>query len=205
MEVELKDQTVDQEEALELGILLGQRRTFGVVAGRCSAAQAETLRKLHDEKKYLKYCQNWDEFCARRLKIPRRTADRILALLKKYGLPYFVVSALTGLSPAEYERIEPCIQPDGLHSGGEVIALIPENTERLVEAVAKRQAEADTQTAAEPAVGFEQHLRELEKRAHKVAQAYRKLSKDANQFERSWLNGSVRKVSNDFKRIEIEG
>ena len=34
---------------LELGVVLGQNQAFGVVAGRCSAAQAQTIRRLREE------------------------------------------------------------------------------------------------------------------------------------------------------------
>ena len=50
---EIKDEMPDEQQVLELGIMLGQRRAFGMVAGRCSAAQAECLRKIRDEKTYL--------------------------------------------------------------------------------------------------------------------------------------------------------
>src|ERR1035437_6977939 len=43
----------DPRAALDLGRLLGQRRAFGAVAGRCSAAHAQLLRRMRDEKLYL--------------------------------------------------------------------------------------------------------------------------------------------------------
>src|SRR5437899_334294 len=68
---EIKDGMPDEQQVLELGIMLGQRRAFGMVAGRCSAAQAECLRKVRDEKTYLKFATNWAEFCERQLKISK--------------------------------------------------------------------------------------------------------------------------------------
>jgi hypothetical protein len=47
---EIKDEMPDEQQALELGIMLAQRRVYGVFAGRCSAAQAECLRKVRNEK-----------------------------------------------------------------------------------------------------------------------------------------------------------
>jgi hypothetical protein len=37
----------------ELGQMVGSRRAFGTVAGRCSAADAACLRRIRDEKLYL--------------------------------------------------------------------------------------------------------------------------------------------------------
>jgi hypothetical protein len=191
--------------AVDLGIAMGQRRAFGMVAGRCSAAHAAMLMKIREEKRYVKLAPTWQEYCQRHLKISSRTADRNIGLFKKHGSLYFETAALTGISSAEYGRIAPHIQVDGVHTRGEVIALIPENTERVIEAVAQLQADADAQAATVPEPPFQQKLRDLERRGRQLGQAYRKLRKGANDHERGWLNGSARRVSDDLKRIEIEG
>jgi hypothetical protein len=72
---EIDDGMPDYQQVLELGIMLEHRRAFGLVAGRCSAAQAECLGKVRDEKTYLKFDTNWAESCGRQLKIAKRTAD----------------------------------------------------------------------------------------------------------------------------------
>src|SRR5260370_38005136 len=87
---------------------------LGLVADRCSAAQAECLRKVRDEKTYLKFAINWAEVCVRQLKIGKRTAERAIALLKKHGNLYFETAALTGIAPAEFERSAQAIQRDCL-------------------------------------------------------------------------------------------
>ena len=102
---EINDEMSDNQQVLELGIMLGQRRAFGPVAGRCSAAQAECLRKVREQKSYLKFAPSWGEFCERYLKICKRTADRAIALLKKHGALYFETAALTGITPAEQDGI----------------------------------------------------------------------------------------------------
>src|SRR6202165_5497814 len=127
---EIKDGMPGEQQVLGLGIMLGQRRAFGMIAGRCSAAQAECLRKVREQKSYLKFAPSWGEFCERYLKICKRTADRAIAQLKKHGALYFETAALTGITPAEFERIEDAIQQDGIHVGSDVIALIPENAAR---------------------------------------------------------------------------
>jgi hypothetical protein len=193
------------QEILDLGIAMGERRVLGMIAGRCSAAQAATLMKIREHKAYAKYNLTWEDYCQRYLKISSRTADRAILIFKKHGPIYFETAALTGISPAQYERIAPHIQPDGVHAQGEVIALIPENTARVIEAVAKLQADADAQAAATPEAGFQQKLHELEHRGKQLGQAFRKLRKQADEFERAWLNGSVRKVTGDLERIELGG
>src|ERR1039457_5724542 len=94
----------------------------------------------------------------------KRAADRAIGLLKKHGTLYFETAALTGISPAEYVRIEHAIQRDGIHIGGDVIALIPGNASRAVDAVAQLQAESNAAESARPAAPGEEQLPHLEER-----------------------------------------
>ena len=201
---EIKDGMPDEQQVLELGIMLGQRRAFGMVAGRCSAAQAECLRKVRDEKIYLKFAANWAGFCERQLKISKRTADRAIALLRKHGTLYFETAALTGITPAEFERIEHAIQRDGIHMGGDVIALIPENAARAVDAVARLHAEATAPQSGEPAVSAEEQIRELEKRAMKLCASFHKTAKVTDSIERQCLIDTIKKVQQMINRLELE-
>src|SRR5579872_6964299 len=61
------------------GILLGQwmghREAFGLIAGRCSAADIEILRRMKEERLYATLDCTWDEFCTRHLHVARRTGD----------------------------------------------------------------------------------------------------------------------------------
>ncbi|HEV3198064.1 MAG TPA: hypothetical protein VGZ73_09155 [Bryobacteraceae bacterium] len=202
--VEANEVLTGDQQALELGFALGQRRAFAMIAGRCSAAQAECLRKIRNEKTYLKFAPNWDEYCQRHLKMSKRTADRVIALLKKHGALCFETSALTGISPAEYARIEHAIQKDGIHIGSEVIALIPGNASRAVDAVAQLQAESNAAEAARPAAPVEEQLRDLEKRGRQLCASFHQVEKVANDSERQWLIDSIEKASKMFGRLRLE-
>jgi hypothetical protein len=201
---EIKEGIPDEQQVLELGIMLGQRRAFGMVAGRCSAAQAECLRKVRDEKTYLKFAANWAEFCQHHLKITKRTADRAIALLKKHGTLYFETAALTGITPAEFERIEHAIQRDGIHVGSDVIALIPENAARAVDAIARLQVDEAAAQSAGPAAPAEEQIRELEKRAVQLCASFHKTAKATDSIERRWLIGTIKKVQQMINRLELE-
>ncbi len=132
---------------IELGRLLGRREAFSIVAGRCTAADAELLRRIRDEKLYLGHAKDWDEFCAVYLRMCRASANRLIALLNEFGPHYFEFAQLTRISPETYRAIAPSIQDGMLHSNGEAIALIPENAEKVSAAVA-----ALRKPAAKPAV-----------------------------------------------------
>ena len=57
-----------------LGRLMGRREAFSFIAGHCSAAEAEQLRRIRDGKLYLGHAKDWDEFCTVFLHISRASA-----------------------------------------------------------------------------------------------------------------------------------
>jgi hypothetical protein len=138
---------------LELGRLLGQRRAFGAVGGRCSAAHAQLLRRIRDEDLYLPLAPSWRVFCAEHLTITCRHADRLIALLNRFGPTYFEVSQLVGISPRQYLAIEPVLREHSILVNGEVVSLIPENAPKVLDAVGQllREARRPRRTAPAPA------------------------------------------------------
>jgi len=124
-------------EQLNLARLLGRREAFSMVAARCSAADAQILRQVRDEKLYLAIARDWDEFCSSHLHMCRANANRLIGLLNEFGPQYFEIAQLTRISPETYRAIAPSIQDGALLKDGEAIALIPENAEKVAAAVAE--------------------------------------------------------------------
>jgi hypothetical protein len=120
----------------DLGVLLGRREAFAAVAGRCTAAQAESLRRVRDEKLYLRLEPTWEDFCSKRLGASRRNIDRFLSRGDEFGLAYYHVAQMTHVTPEEYRAIAPHISMEGVRWEGAVIALLPENREQVAAAVA---------------------------------------------------------------------
>ncbi len=123
------------EQSAELCRLLGQRRAFTAVAGRCSAAHAQLLRRIHDEKLYLPLAPSWRAFCGTHLAITCRHADRLIALLNRFGPAYFEISQLVGISPRQYVSIESVVRQHSTQLNGQTISLIPENAPLVLDAV----------------------------------------------------------------------
>lgn len=121
----------------DLGAWLGRSQAFGMMAGRASAADAECLRYIRDQKLYKCKTPSWREFCARYLGACRAHVDRIIQHLEEFGPEFFQLTQLTRISPETYRAIAPQVTKDGLRLGDEVIALSPENNTRLSAAVAK--------------------------------------------------------------------
>src|ERR1700674_6001783 len=132
------------------------------------------MRRMRDGKLYLHFAPNWGEYCSEFLKVTSRHTNRQIACLKEFGPVYFELAQLTGITPAAYRLIAPAVQSDGIHLGGEVIALIPENAERAAEAVARLLAEAEAKAAPAPNVAAQ--LAALARRGRQMASAFAALA-----------------------------
>jgi hypothetical protein len=150
---------------LRLGTLLGRSQAFGLIAARCSAADAASLRQIRDEKSYRSVAKGWVEFCDRHLGMSHTHANRIIGYLEEFGPAYFEMVQFTGISPATYRTIAPAVQDHALLYDGQVIALLPENTEKLAQAVEQLRRTAAPATTPAPAAdrvaGLERRLLQL--------------------------------------------
>src|SRR5215831_17695696 len=73
------------DELIRLGSDLGQNVAFGLIAGRCSAAQAEGPRRLRNERVYKRVTEHSRDFCPGHLRMSGAQADRIIRLFEKFG------------------------------------------------------------------------------------------------------------------------
>ena len=127
----------------ELYRWLGRRDAFSLMAGRCSAADVERIKRIRDNKLYLAVAKDWEEFCEKELHMSKSNANRMIALRDQLGDAYFYITQATRIPLREYRlAIAPHVSVNGLTCNGEVIALLPENTERVAAAVATLRAAA---------------------------------------------------------------
>ena len=130
------------DDLLKLGEWTGRRQAFAMIAGTCSAADAESLRQVRAGKKYRALRLSWDEYCKSRLGIDRKTAESVIHKLEEFGPQYFTLAQLTGVTPAEYRRLASRVDAKGLLHAGEAIPITPENGPRLIEALQELRREA---------------------------------------------------------------
>ena len=135
---------------LELGQWLGRREAFGLIAGRCSAADVECLRRIRDERMYLSQARNWDQFCTEQVGASRRKVDQSIRHLEEFGPAFFHAAQLTRITAEEFRAIAPDVSTEGVRLDGEVIAFVPEERRRVAAAIAElgRRSEAKTPPAA---------------------------------------------------------
>ena len=159
----------NMDDAFELGAIAGQKHALGLVAGRCSAASAEHLRRIRQEKKYKVMGLSWEEFCTKRLGISRPFADKTIRLLDEFGPGYFALSQVMHLTADEYRRIAPSVSDTALLHAGETIAISAENAPRLAAAIEELQRSAEA--AEPPADTKEVDLERLLRRAERALQS----------------------------------
>lgn len=121
--------------AYELGTLVGRHEAFGLIASRCSAANAATLLRIREKKLWRGHASTWSEFCENRLRISHSQANRLIQLLQEFGEAYFNVARAVPISAATYRAIAPAVHDNALHLDGEAIALTEENAPRIAAAV----------------------------------------------------------------------
>jgi CRISPR/Cas system-associated endoribonuclease Cas2 len=177
----------------ELDQLLGERRAFSRIADSCSAADAECLRRMREEKLYLTKNLNWAQFCTRYLDISKAEANRIIQRFDEFGDSYFDVSRIVRISPESYRAIAHAVRDNAIEYNGETIALIPENSQRVAAAVqALRQTAAPKpapKAALKPAapqpapvsqVPVYERINALERRAYELTAELRQVCQETN-------------------------
>ena len=157
-------------DALEFGKMIGRRQTFSLVAGKCTAADAECLKKIRDQKLYLGYAKSWEECCTQHIGMSRANAERMIGLLEEFGRAYFEVAQLTRVSPETFRALAPSIHDKTLHHNGEAIALIPENAARVASVVATHRK------GAQPARPLGTRLEALDRHCDRLLEEFEELS-----------------------------
>jgi len=122
-------------ESIEAGIAIGRQQAFAVIAAKCSAAQALTLKNIKESRVYEALGFTWDQYCPEYFGISRVTADRIIHQLNEFGQSYFRLGELARITESEFRQIASKVTEEAVEFEGESIPLTPENATRIRQAV----------------------------------------------------------------------
>jgi len=123
------------DDIYELGAWMGRKQALASMAGRCSAADAECLRQIRDQKRYRALNMSWEQFCTQRIGATHKTVDKIIRRLEEFGPAYFMLVQATGISDNDYRRIASSVKELNLLHAGEEIPIVAENAPKLAAAV----------------------------------------------------------------------
>jgi hypothetical protein len=176
--------------SLTLGKTIGRREAYGLMIGRSTAAEVESLRRLRDEKLYRKLNCTWAEFCKQHLRVHRRTVDRAIGCLEEFGPVFFHVTRLTHIGARDYRSIAGHVNEAGLHLDGEVIALLPEQAPKLSAAVDELLHRIEPTEHKAVSHSFASALR----RCQSIAEMLQALSIDLDDRQKDDLAAAVREI-----------
>jgi len=198
--------TPEETELLNLGDILGQQRTLGVVAGKCSAGQAATLHRLREQKLYKRITPHWEEFCSNCLKISATEANRTIRYWQEFGPAFFELAQLTRISAETYRAIAPSLKDGALHHNGEVIPMTGENARKLASAVADMRRALPAPAAKGPrAATPAERVGELDRRCSNVAEEFRDLVRQSRDGTcREQLGALLERWKTELRRIESD-
>jgi hypothetical protein len=125
----------DGAALLEAGTWIGRHQAFGLMASQYSAADAECLRQIRENKHYRALGLTWDEFCSRHAGVDRKTADRIVERLEEFGAAYFNLSQLMPIQPTGYRLLASNVTGNNLELDGRKIPITPEHAPQIIDAV----------------------------------------------------------------------
>lgn len=193
-------------ELVDLGLVLGENQTFGLIAGRCSAAQAASLRRLREEGKFKRIVPCWRDFCSRYLRMSGSEADRIIQYWEEFGPGYFDLAQLIRISPTVYRAIAPAIQDGALHANGDAIGLSVENSRQLAAAVAELRRAIPKKPKKPPVpLAMHERLAELDHRCTAFISEFAEISR-LERCGENWLafTSILSRVTSALRRIELE-
>jgi hypothetical protein len=152
-----------------LGRWLGRREAFGLIAGHCSAAEAQSLRHIRDERLYLGVARNWDEFCSAYVGASRRNVERNIRLLDEFGTAYFHVSQVAHIGAEEYRAISEWVDDRGVRLDSAVVPLLNHNGGEVAAAVSELLRRVRPELAETEEPSFEPVLRRCQAAARMLA------------------------------------
>ena len=185
---------------VDLGVVLGQTQAFGLIAGRCSAAQAAALQRLRQDKLYQRSTPHWEDFCRTYLHMSRAETDRTIRLWEEFGAGYFEVAQLTRISAKTYRAIAPSVREGALHVNGETIELNAENSRKVAKAVAGMRS-----ALMKGPKSMQERLADLDKRcAALVAELSAIMSAELTSEDRALLGSLLSRTHSALARLVLE-
>ncbi|HXB73335.1 MAG TPA: hypothetical protein VNY05_34170 [Candidatus Acidoferrales bacterium] len=145
--------------SLCLGRWMGRREAFGLVAGRCAAADIETLRQIREQKLYKQKRPSWAACCTLDLHVARRSVDREIGYLEEFGPEFFHIRQMAHIAAKEYRSIASHITPEGVHLNGTTVPLLPENSQSVTAAVTELLKQIEPKEPKHAPVSFDAALK----------------------------------------------
>jgi uncharacterized protein (DUF3084 family) len=181
----------DLQTSVEIATWIGRLQGFALVANKCSAAQADILKRLKDTSAHKAFGMTREEFCDRQIGIPRQTCDRIISNYEEFGAAYFAMSNVMRISPQTYRLLGTAVtDANELVFGDEKIPITKANADRIAEAVAaiRKEAEQAAQQVYDAKSDLKKARAERDNAKKAAEKARQELIDRDKQAELAWAN-----------------
>jgi len=131
-------------QVLESGYWAGRHQALGMIAGKCTAAQARALKEMRDNRIHDSVGLSWEDFCTRCLQVCRATADNVIRRYNELGADYFRLSEVCRISPETFQSVAPRIQGSAVELDGERIEIAAENAHKIRAGIRRLREDLDT-------------------------------------------------------------
>jgi hypothetical protein len=128
---------------IDVGAWIGRGQAFGIMAGKCAAAQAECLRTMKRDRMHERLGITWEQFCEKHIGVSRSYVHRLIQRLEEFGPDYFRIDEVVPLSPESYRLIAGSVREGAIEIEGEAVPITQDNAVRIHRAVEARRAEQD--------------------------------------------------------------
>jgi hypothetical protein len=129
-----------ENTALDIGRTIGQGQAFGLLASKCSAAQAQCLQAIREQRHFEALGLTWEDLCRNQLGISRSCADQLIRNFQEFGEAYFRLSRILHISDTTYREISSAVTGETIEIDGEAIPILPENATRIRRGIAQLRA-----------------------------------------------------------------
>jgi hypothetical protein len=153
-------ETTQTPDRVDMGAWVGRQQAFAVIANKCSAAQALSLKQMKETGCHDQLGLSWDDFCERYVGLDRRQADRIISHYKEFGEAYFRLSSLARISAEDYREIAAAVEDSCIEIDGEQVPIAPENASRIRAFIRARRSQRPSSRRAYPADLSDLNLRQ---------------------------------------------
>jgi hypothetical protein len=127
---------------IEVATWIGRRQAFGLMASKCSFADATSLKYLRAGRQYKDAGMTWDEFCPRHIGISRAAADRIISQLEEFGTAYFALSEIVRIPAEAFREISSAVSDHSIEYNGQTIPIKKENGRKIADVIKVLREEA---------------------------------------------------------------
>lgn len=182
---------------------MGRRQAFGAIAGKTAAADVECLRRIRDEKLYRAKAEDWGSYCQKYIGVSQSYANRLIRQLEEFGPNYFHLSQLARISADAYRQIAGSVDDDGIRFGGEKIAIIPENSQKLIEAVNALRAESGDGGSGGAKLSRKGVAKQRERLEASIAEMNRMLESGLAESEREELAAAVEAGMRELRLLSL--